>query len=89
MGSAFEGIKHRYKTRIDVYSLVMAWGLESSDNTGMVKRVMEALIPADYLGELDSLLAWAVPGVGFDIGEGVKHEGKGIKEVIIPFLRWA
>ncbi|GLJ30919.1 hypothetical protein SUGI_0615760 [Cryptomeria japonica] len=87
VGGAFEGIKHRYKTRMDVYSLVMARGLECGDDTGTMRRAMEALVLSKYLGELDSLLEWAVPRVGFHIGEGVQTEGEGLKEVIIPFLR--
>ncbi|GLJ11229.1 hypothetical protein SUGI_0147830 [Cryptomeria japonica] len=59
---------------MDVYSLVMAWGLESGDDTGMVRRILKALVPSDYLGELVSLLEWAILGVGFDIGEGVQHD---------------
>lgn len=70
-GKYFEGIKHRYKTRMDVYSLVMVWGLECGDDMGTVRRIMDALVPSEYLGELDSLLEWVVTGAGFDIGEGV------------------
>ncbi|GLJ39321.1 hypothetical protein SUGI_0802560 [Cryptomeria japonica] len=74
---------------MDVYSLVMAWGLESGEDMEMVRSAMEALVPNDYLGELDSLLEWTIPNVGFYVGEGVNHEGDGIKKAIIPFLRWA
>ncbi|GLJ12589.1 hypothetical protein SUGI_0194150 [Cryptomeria japonica] len=49
---------------------------------------MQALVPSEYLGEIDYLLEWAIPREGFDIGEGVEHDRKGIKAIIIPFVRW-
>ncbi|GLJ22869.1 hypothetical protein SUGI_0431090 [Cryptomeria japonica] len=86
---AFEGIKHRYKMRMDVYSLIMVWGLECGEDTGTMRWVMEALVPNEYLGEMESFLEWVVPREGFDIDEVVEHEGKGIKAVKIPFVRWS
>ncbi|GLJ15357.1 hypothetical protein SUGI_0251870 [Cryptomeria japonica] len=56
---------------MDVYSLIMAWGLDLGESEEMVK-VMESIVHRDYLNGMDSILEWEISGVGFHVREEIE-----------------
>ncbi|XP_057861159.2 uncharacterized protein LOC131069670 [Cryptomeria japonica] len=66
-----------YKMKMDVFSLIMAWGLELEETTATVRRVMQTIGHDDFLVGMDSLLQWAELGVGFDAREGLETDANG------------
>lgn len=84
----FDDLKHRYRMNMDIYSLIMAWGLDLGESIELVKKVMKTLVYEDYLEDMNSLLEWATPGVGMDISEGIDNDEEEETEKCIPFVKW-
>lgn len=76
---------HHYRPNMDVYSLMVVWGLEFEDSIDTVKMVMKALVPEEFLLGMDSIFEWVVPGEGFDVVEGTNGD---ILVNNLPFVRW-
>lgn len=83
MGEAIAHIGHKYKTNMEIYSLIAAWGLELEDSVDKVKKILRALISEKYVLGMDSIFEWAIPGVGIDVCKGVEAPVN-----YIPFVRW-
>lgn len=75
-------ISHPYRTNMEIYSLIVAWGLELKDTVDKVRRVLKELITKKNLDGLDSVLEWVFPRVGIVIFEGMVEPGNPI-----PFVR--
>lgn len=88
LGKGFEELKHGYCTNMDIYSLIMAWGLDLGEPVEMVKGVMEALVHKDFLEGMDSILEWAIPREGMDICEGIEYAKSDEVKKCIMFVRW-
>lgn len=73
LGEVLGVVRHRYKTNMDVYSLILAWGLDLEKFVEPVRQVTEAIVPEDYHLGMESILEWVVPGVGFDVCEGIQN----------------
>lgn len=52
-------IENQYQTRMDVYSLIMAWGLNLESSCDPVKRVLKVIILEEFLKKHGD-----APGVG-------------------------
>lgn len=86
LGKSFGNMRHRYKTNMDVYSLIIAWGLDLGELTRIVREVMEMMVHRYFLEGLESILEWVVPGEYFDYREGFENvELKGA-EGCTPFV---
>lgn len=73
---------------LDIISMVIAWGLESGDNTDTIKWAVTSIFEDAMLEGLDSILEWAVPGVGFDYLEGFVEAKDADEFGIVSFVRW-
>lgn len=80
LGEDLSHIRFRYKTNMEVYSLIMAWACEFKPETEKIKLMLTKLIDEDYLINLDSILEWVVPQTGICIWEG------DVEEEILPFV---
>jgi len=76
----------RWKLNIDIVSMALAWGLQLEDEEDTVKWVMTSFDEEILLG-MDSILEWAVPGLGSDISKCYKDEGDAKQYGLIPFIR--
>lgn len=79
LGEGVAVIGHHYRCREDIYSLLMAWGLEMGHTVEEVRKVLQRIIPGEYLLNLESLLEWAVPGWGFNLAEGIPEENEELR----------
>lgn len=83
MGEDIVHISHRYMTKMEIYSLIAAWGLEFEDTMAKVKNVLNDLIVEDYLGDMESIFEWAILRVGINISGGsIEHVNP------ILFVHW-
>lgn len=88
LGKGFRDLKHSYRTNMDVYSLIIVWGLDLGETVETVKRVMEAIVHSDFLEGMDSIMEWAIPGEGLDVREGIESAESDEVEKCISFVRW-
>lgn len=77
-------INHQYRTNMEMYSLIPAWGLEFEDTVDKVQQVLKELIVEEYLDGLEYVLEWVVSGVGINISECMVEPGNPI-----PFVHWS
>lgn len=87
LGKDFGDLRRRYQTNMDVYSLIMAWGLDLGETVKTVTRVMEAIVHRDFLDGIYSILEWAIPREGLDVREGIDDGEHEEFEKCIPFVR--
>lgn len=67
----FGVIRHRFHTNMEIYSLIMAWGLDLGETVKIVRKVMEAIVHSDYLEGMESILGWFILGVVLDVHIGL------------------
>lgn len=67
LGDIFLDAKHRYRTKKDIVTMVVVWGLELGDTIDNVLWVVRSIVDDEWLVGLNSILEWVVPSVGFDV----------------------
>lgn len=65
----------------------MAWGLDLESSMEPIKKVMEVIIPKEFLLGMDSIFEWAVPGVGFHVCEGIENFHQEVPIKCLSFIR--
>lgn len=81
LGEEVSHIHFRYRTNIEVYSLILAWACEFESEVEKIKLTLKKLIDREYLINLGSILDWVVPRIGIHIRDGDDNED------LLPFVR--
>ncbi|GLJ11543.1 hypothetical protein SUGI_0170360 [Cryptomeria japonica] len=85
LGEVFMDTPHRYRTNVDILTIVAAWGLEIG-KTNKVECMLKACTREEWMYGLQPVLARAIPLLGFDLEDGeVTKEGICF---LFPFIRW-
>lgn len=73
---------------MDVYSLIMVWGLDVGEPVEVVKKMMETIVHSDYLNDMDLILEWAILGVGIDVRECFAEASHERFRKPLSFIQW-
>lgn len=84
----FLAAKHKFRSNMDIVTMVVAWGLELGDTTNNVQWVVRSIVEDEWLLGLNSVLEWAIPGAGFDVNEGFEDPVLAELHGLVPFMRW-
>lgn len=71
IGKDFGALRHMLRLNLDMYSLIVAWGLDIGEPVELVCKVMLKIVHKDFLVDMDSIFKWVIPRVGLDIFEGI------------------
>lgn len=88
LGDYFLKTMHKYKTNVDVVTMVLAWGLELGERKDVLVEVLRLCVEDDWLGGLMELLQMTMSGVGFNVGEGLDINGIQELRELVPYMRW-
>lgn len=84
LGEEIVHVGHRYRTNMEAYSLIFAWGFQFEDEVDKVKNALRVVIDSNDLLNMDSACACVVPKVGIVPNEGVVGQ-----VAPLPLIRWA
>lgn len=88
LGNGFKKLTHRFRTNMDIYSLVMAWGLDLGEPVNEVRRVMKTLVHKYFLVDIERILQRAIPGVGLVKIDGMDGGGPKLVDLNHLFIKW-
>lgn len=88
LGDGFKKLTHIFKTNMDIYLLVMAWGLNLGELVNEVRRVMKTLVHKYFLVDMESIPQWVILGVGLVKIEGMDGGGPELADINHLFIKW-